>query len=525
MRRLAPLRPAAAPASPPFASAQTRMILAATLVAAVLRLWGLGSQSLWVDEVFTWMSAGGVGPFGWREVLENVHGPLYSAAVHAAMRLLGDSEWVLRLPGALAGIAMVPAMAWAAGRWAGERTAVAAAWLTAGSPFLVWYSQEARNYAWVMLAAALAAGTIAGLRHSVSTGRLSRLAAFSLAGLLSNLSFALLLPSLLHAAWFGPQETRAKLRRAVLMGAAVVALGTLPWLPQVASTWDWSRLRPARAEGAGEQPLRGSTTYHLAAIPYAFHTLAVGPTLGPSPRELKSEASLRALRAHAPGIALAAVTFTALAALGLASLGRRRRLADTLLAIVVPAAVVSYFALQNFKVFHPRYLAVSMPWVIIVFAAGFAEMRGRSRLAIAGAVGALWGLSLWHLHTDPGYRREDYRAALTQVRRGFSQGEQVVAVGSEEPVLYYGRGLPVTRWWLGHVARPDRMQETWRETLARARGSWVVLSRSEDLDPDGRFARWMEEQHPEAPPQRLAGVTLWHLTDRDAAPNVPSRTR
>ncbi len=501
------------------------MILAATAVAAVLRLWGLGSQSLWVDEVFTWMSAGGTGPFGWPELLENVHGPLFSAAVHVAMRLFGDAEWALRLPSALAGIALVPVTAWAAGRWAGERTVMPAAWLAAGSPFLVWYAQEARNYTWVMLAATLMAGALVSLQRSVSPGRVLRLLAAGAMGLLSNLSFALLAPLMLHAGWTGPEETRAARRRGILIAAAVLALLALPWLPQAARTWDWARLRPALEAEHHAEPLRGATTFHAAAIPYAALTLWAGPTLGPSPRALRADPSWRTIQPHLPAIALAALTFGVLSGAGLAALARRRRLADTLLGLLVPALVVSYFAIQNFKVFHPRYLAVSMPWVLFVLAAGLAELRGRPRVALAVSLAALWGLSLWHLHGDPGYRREDYRGAMAVVRAGLAPGEQVVAVGSEEPVVYYGRGLPVTRWWLGHAGRPERMQETWRETLARARGSWVVLSRSEDLDPGGRFAAWLAEQHPDAPPRRFAGVTLWHLTDRGGAPRAPTSAR
>ena len=47
-------------------------------------------------------------------------------------------------------------MAWLATRWLGPETAAPAAWLAAGAPFLVWYSQECRNYAFVMLASVVA---------------------------------------------------------------------------------------------------------------------------------------------------------------------------------------------------------------------------------------------------------------------------------------------------------------------------------------------------------------------------------
>ena len=42
--------------------------------------------------------------------------------------------------------------------------------------------------------------------------------------------------------------------------AAGVVLLALPWVPQIAHTWDWSRLQPHRGVEQGETALRGTTT-------------------------------------------------------------------------------------------------------------------------------------------------------------------------------------------------------------------------------------------------------------------------
>ena len=139
----------------------------------------------------------------WRDLLENVHGPLHTLTVAAAAALGGTSEWVLRLPSALAGVAMVPAMAWLATRWLGRDAVPAAVWITAGSPFLVWYSQECRNYEFLMLAAVLSTASLLALHDRVTPLRTARYVVCVIAGALSNLSFALLIP--FHAAlWFAP---------------------------------------------------------------------------------------------------------------------------------------------------------------------------------------------------------------------------------------------------------------------------------------------------------------------------------
>jgi 4-amino-4-deoxy-L-arabinose transferase-like glycosyltransferase len=512
-------RPAADSRPDPPSTALIRSLAAATLVAAALRLFRLGHQSLWVDETFTWASAGGGGSLSLRDLLENVHGPLYSLALHAWMRIAGESEWALRFPSALAGILTVPAMAWLAWRWLGREVAAPAAWLAAGSPFLLWYAQETRNYAWLMLWTAASLAALFELRARGGAVAAVRVIALSGAGLLTNLSFALLAPLQLRA-WLGGDAATRRGRRLALAVAAVALLAIAsPWIPQVLRTWDWRRLAPARA-AAGEPALRGATTFHPAALPFALHAFAVGYTLGPSLRELRANAGLRALRPHVPELAATALTFGILGGLGIAAIARRRATIDLLLWVVAPAVLVSYFASQNFKVFHPRYLAVAVPGVLLVFAAGLADLPATGRRLLGAAVALLWIVSLQHHYFVPAYGREDYRGALARVKAGLLPGEQLIAAGAEEPVSFYSRPLPTAGFWLGYAAQPATLERKLDEALARAPGTWIVLSRPEDLDPAGRFAATLEREHPGAEQPGFEGVRLWHVLRTNETPSA-----
>jgi 4-amino-4-deoxy-L-arabinose transferase-like glycosyltransferase len=493
-------------------------VLAATLLAAALRAFHLGAQSLWIDEVFTWLGADLGQPLRLAGLLENVHGPLYSLVLHAWGGLAGDSEWALRAPSFVFGVAVVPALAWLAARWLGRDTAPWAAWLAAGSPFLVWYSQEARNYMLLILCTCLAGVALLGAaRRPLARGAVYL--AMAWAGLLSNFSFALLAP--LHLRWWlapgaegaSPPPGSGRRRALVPLALSLSLLALLsPWAPQVLRTWDWNRLHPVRAAAVGETPLRGSTTFHVAAVPFALHALAVGYTLGPSLHELRGGVASVALARHLPELAAVSLVFGALGLAGLAGLARRRRLLDALLGFGVPVLVVSFFALRNFKVFHPRYLAVCAPLFLLVLAAGLAGLRRPLRIVAVVAVALLWTASLAHHYFDPGYAKEDYRGALRLVAGRGQAGEKVLAVGAEEPIYYYYRGpLSVDRLWLGYVTDPRRLEEELDGKLAGARGTWIVLSRPEDLDPAGVFARTLEACHPEAEDFRFAGVRVWHL--------------
>ena len=134
----------------------TRALLALTALAAALRLPTLGSQSLWLDEVLTArLAEGSLGDLIHRVAEQEANPPLFYLLEWGWTRLAGTSEFALRLPSALFGIALVP-VAWAIGRrLGGERAATALAALVAVHPLLVYYSQEARGYAAVALACAV----------------------------------------------------------------------------------------------------------------------------------------------------------------------------------------------------------------------------------------------------------------------------------------------------------------------------------------------------------------------------------
>jgi hypothetical protein len=198
--------------------------------------------------------------------------------------------------------------------------------------------------------------------------------------------------------------------------------------------------------------------------------------------------------------------------LGLRALKRRGRLGEGLLWLAVPAVVVSYFALQNFKVFHPRYLAVAMPGFIILLAAAFADLPARARAAFGVAVAVLWGLSLQHHYFVPRYGKEDMRGAGALVAARAGAGERIIAVNTDPLIFYYYRGpVPITTYWLGWASDPVVRARRLDGMRAGATGAWVVLSRPEDLDPRGEFARYLDTRFPDAERFQFEGVRVWHL--------------
>jgi 4-amino-4-deoxy-L-arabinose transferase-like glycosyltransferase len=485
-----------------------------------LRLFRLGHQSLWVDEILTWNTVTSREPMTLARLLENVHGPVYSLLLHGWCRIAGESEWALRLPSAVLGTLLIPAIAWLASRWLGRGAAVTAAWLAAGSPFLVWYAQEARNYSMLMLCAAVAGALLLGLGTRLRARPLAGYLATSVVGLLSNFSFAFVAP--VHLVWWlGPPGGRRRRLLLALGAAALLALAVVPWSTHIRGNWDWRRLAPQRAPETGETALRGETTFHPAAIPFAFHSFAVGYTFGPSLRELRAGDRFGAVRRHLPEVAVTALVFGALSVLGLAALARRGRLGEALLWAVPGILFVSYSAIQNFKTFHPRYLAVLMPMLIAVWAVAIVDLPRHARRVAVVLVALLWAVSLARHYFDERYAKEDLRSAARVVREHGVTGERVIAANTAGLLVYYYRGpLPVEHYWLGFVQDSRVMQDRFQR-LKGDGPAWVMLARPEDLDPEGRFARFVDTRYPDAGRWSFAGVRLWRVPADRPVPGAP----
>ena len=126
------------------------------LLALALRLYHIGDRSLWLDETYTahavrYATLGDVVAWTYTSLDQM---PVFNV-ITWLLRGLGATEWALRLPSALAGALSVLAVYHLGRAVARPRVGLIAALLLAVLPFAVWYGQEARAYAVLMLFSAL----------------------------------------------------------------------------------------------------------------------------------------------------------------------------------------------------------------------------------------------------------------------------------------------------------------------------------------------------------------------------------
>jgi mannosyltransferase len=199
------------------------------LLAAALRIYGLGGRDLWVDEANGVLMA----QESLRGLLARLEldssPPLYYVILHGWMQLSGDGEAAVRWVSVLAGLVLVAGVFMVGRRWFSLETGTIAAVLVATSPIQVFYSQQARMYALLPVLALL---SFYWLWRAITENRRCFVVAYgvaTLAALYVHNYGLYLLPA--HAAvllWSGAFRRKPG---AWLICLACIVIGYLPWLP------------------------------------------------------------------------------------------------------------------------------------------------------------------------------------------------------------------------------------------------------------------------------------------------------
>ena len=129
-------------------------VLAFLLFLSLVVRWPAMGTSLWIDELHTsWVVAD-----GWQDVIprarEGNQSPVYFLMLRGWITVVGISEFTLRFPSLIAGIAVVLGTSRLARRWTGSVwLGLLAGLLVATDSRFIFYSTEARPYALLQLAA------------------------------------------------------------------------------------------------------------------------------------------------------------------------------------------------------------------------------------------------------------------------------------------------------------------------------------------------------------------------------------
>jgi dolichyl-phosphate-mannose-protein mannosyltransferase len=392
-------------------TAPSHLIVAALTALGVALRVAVADQSIFADEVSTYWI---VASHSLADVISIVHTdseitpPLYFVATWLTTRIDLAPE-LLRAPSLVAGAAAIPLVYVLGLRTVGRRAALVAAALTTLSPFMVYYSAEARGYQLMIVLVVLS--TLAMLA-AVDSGRTRWWVVYgacTCAAVYTHYTSVFALAGqLAWLLWAHPEA-----RRPALIASAAAVVAFLPWLSGLrgdlnSTTTDiLSELQPFTLDF-----VRISLTHWAVGYPYATETTRL--------RELPGEPAL-ALLALALGIAAAGL------------IARRawrhwrpdRRLVLVIvLALSVPVGEAIASAIGS-NLLGTRNLAASWPAYALCLSA-FLVAAGR-RLGIVAAALAIAGFAIGAARMlDPDFRRPDFQAVAGFVDRNAAPGDVLV---------------------------------------------------------------------------------------------------
>lgn len=300
--------PAASVVEPPLAWTPrlAAILLAITLLAAVLRLHGLSQWSYDAAEAAGWQAVAAPGPAG---PLPSPTAPLGWLLLQAAaaLGLLPTSgEGWLRLPGALAGALAAPLLAVALRPWCGVAAALLAAALLAAHPAAVAASQALDPVAFAVVLAIAAAGAALRRRRGPAIGCAVAAAASAPGGVGALLAVGLVaVPARHHR-----QLAAALGVLAATTGLAALGAAAVPLLAFAACGWP---LAPRALRLAAGAAITGAAVVAFAggdacrhagafAVPPLAALAAVGLVAMAAALRAAFAAPLRGLVAAAPAL-------------------------------------------------------------------------------------------------------------------------------------------------------------------------------------------------------------------------------
>lgn len=384
------------------------------MAGAALRFATLSSQSFWLDEAIAIHSAR-LDLGGLFHSVAHTEGspPLYFMLLDGWMRVFGRSEAGIRSLSALFGTATI-LLAYVIGRrLAAERVGLALAALVAFNPVLVWFSQEARPYALLVLLSG-ASFLFFAMALQRPTGKVLAGWAAASAGAFTTHYFAglLILPEL---AWLAYRVRPWRTLAPAVAGFALVPIALIPLVATQGRLQDYAFVK-------GE-PL---ATRVFAQVP---KQLLVGY--------------------DAPAETLVVIVSAIATAIGLwlaatASRGRERRAAFVGAVTGLSGLAISLvMALFGADYYLTRYVLAAWLPIALVPAVGLSTRR--VGLVVAALLCALWVFVVISVNTRPELQRDDWRGIARAIGVPDPHGRAIVVSplnGSIPLRLYLPRARP-----------------------------------------------------------------------------------
>lgn len=401
-----------------------RWFLLVAIIGVVLRFLLLAKESLWFDELYSWWLISG--PLNRTLAGEPTNPPLFNLMLRGWMAVFGRSEAALRSLSAVASVGAIFVTYAIGRRICSDRVALLAAIYQALSAFHVFYAQEVRTYAVLLLVLSLAfLALVKGTAEYAEGRRLRFLLAYSfLAAASLYLHFIASFYLAMHGVYV---LIRYRRNVRVILAYAVAGLGTCvlfsPWLVKMLQT-----------SSSGPGQIR---RHLLLKIPQTYLSFLFGDTLIPLD-EYAVQHIRQTLVQYAPELILALLSTAAIFVFIVAAI--RKAKPDCyipLLLLGIGPVLLSFLVSFKIPLMDERYVIASTPFVYLGVALGVdriwagAQTRSRGGNVIAFSAVAIYTsmmvLSLWNYFETTRFGKEQWRDVMHHID-AYAEAEGAVLV-------------------------------------------------------------------------------------------------
>jgi uncharacterized membrane protein len=445
----------------------------------------LTQQSLWNDEGWSLHFSEGT---SWQEVFSRLRRtsfadrfqPLYFLILYGWRSVLGDAEFTLRFLSVLCGLAAIIVFFFAGLRIYGKRRAWWSLLIAAVSAYLIYYSQEVRPYAFLILLVSVQlylfsraldenATSGAELRWRILFGMVTGLSIFA------NIFMAIFSVALCVSyafvyrhpkrwvQWWVPAVFFALPAVAFHVSASLASDPTKVWVNRLV------------------QPIIQNALF----VPYG---LLVGTSFGPPMEQLRGADRIQVVFSYWPQLLVFALVCIMMFGLLLLVLRRRSHdnehaKADYFFLFILPISVVFYILFTivanfNWQPRHSFFLYFPIAFLISVF---FEERQksnsSRSKILMLGRILVivfiiLNAYSLSHYFFDKSYARDDYRSVAKYLQENHHI-PSVILYGRPILLKYYGYKRIID----GTNFRTENLADEIMKTTENAHTVFIVVNR------------------------------------------------
>jgi uncharacterized membrane protein len=465
-------------------------ILLLTLVGFGFRIFRLGNQSFWIDEVSSVMAAQGpVHGIYERSVLAANSLPTFFLTLKPFVAAAGANiEFRARLLSVIAGTLSVPVFIGVVYLWQRKLSAaLLAGALLAVNPLHLWYSQEVRGYAAMLLF-----GLVTLLCFELARER-KRGFWWVLYSLSAIIAIAVHRTGILFPAacglWHVWDVAQRRDKWNSLLGHAPVLVATLICL-------SLKSYPPTEGYSRSASGLE---------IGYTFLTFLGGYSFGPSVTAIQSHGPMAAVLKHSMETG---ILVTVLAAWALAFILNFRRLflGREIQLLLLSVGVVSVYALLSGFPYNVRYVLPGL-FGFLAMAAGLSNdlARGHFTRAVIGSLllVSLWADGQWFYSRD--YRKDDSRAVAEWLvqHQDTVHSWEVVPSYMNTPIQWYLQSAPDV------LAREMHSTGDRSTTFPPVPDVFIITRRHHLQGPDEMIANYQAAAHGIETNRAFAGFELY----------------